>query len=433
MSLHLSTLSLPELPQLPLLAFTDDRLTYALSLTPTSSSSASSGSHSSFLETVVGIATLVLLRALAPSSTRTFAPSWEACAQLISSAVAMSASEDARRHPDDDDGCEVLYGRAGLLYALLRLRSAVRSGTPGMRSNPPALDAEVRRCVDKLASDESIAQLVASIVARGESGAAAYAAEFPRGWTGRSPALMWRWHEKRYLGAAHGVAGILHVLLLCPADVIQPHIPAILSTVEWLLDCQDANGNWPTKAPTSTDRSSAVAENDVVQWCHGAPGVLLLLCTVLRCCASPANPLLRKVIAAVQHGAALVYRHGLLSKGVGLCHGVAGNVFSLLAVSDVLDRSQSCTNKGMFVPGNDYYLTRAVHLAHLATGHEALTAQGLMRVPDHPWSLYEGMAGMCCAWAEVLRRLDFGTSQVQFDRSGMPGFDDVDNDTWASW
>ncbi|KAJ7148640.1 hypothetical protein C8R43DRAFT_1088311 [Mycena crocata] len=235
---------------------------------------------------------------------------------------------------------------------------------------------------------------------------------------------MWTWHWKRYLGAAHGVAGILQILLLCPANIVQPYMSSILRTVEWLIGCQDAHGNWPTAAPTGN--VAETSSKEVVQWCHGASGILILLCT----------------IASVQVGAELVYKHGFLSKGVGLCHGVAGSVFALLAVSDVLDRARNRTDTNN---EDNYYLQRAVHLAQLATGHDALTARGEMRVPDHPLSLYEGLAGMCYTWAEVLERLvaserlNFGKERLkvekqrQFDRSGMPGFDDVKGDTWASW
>jgi hypothetical protein len=44
-------------------------------------------------------------------------------------------------------------------------------------------------------------------------------------------------------------AGILHILLLCPEDVIHPYMESILLTVEWLIGCQDVHGNWPTAAP----------------------------------------------------------------------------------------------------------------------------------------------------------------------------------------
>ncbi|KAJ7139031.1 hypothetical protein C8R44DRAFT_693432 [Mycena epipterygia] len=433
MTHHLSTHTLPGLSPGELLAFTDTRLTQALNLSPTSLSSPSSGSHSSFLGTAVGIATLILIRAIETgSATRDpFGDSWTACSQLVQSATKMAVSEDRWRDSDDDDGCEALYGRAGLLYALLRLRSASRrktvSGDSGL--------ADLVNTTAALSSEENIKLLVQSIVLRGESGAAVYAAELAG--KGSSPPLMWTWHGKRYLGAAHGVAGILHILLLCPADIIRPYMVHILRTVEWLIGCQDPAGNWPTTAPTGTDTDYGSGK-ELVQWCHGASGILLLLCTVLRC-ATPISsaPLLGKVIASVQAGAALVYRHGLLSKGVGLCHGVAGSVFALLAVSDVLDRVRtkkikgSKSNSTQLKDEDNYYLVRAVHLAQLATEHEGLTARGEMGVPDHPWSLYEGLAGMCCAWAEVLQRLS--KQDVQFDRSGMPGFDDVEGDTWVSW
>jgi hypothetical protein len=183
----------------------------------------------------------------------------------------MAVSED-RRETDDDGGCEVLYGRAGLLYALLRLRSVSR------RSDINTTDSNSADSVMKIKALSSKAQLqllVQSIIHRGQSGAATYAVEL----AGKLPAppLMWAWHGKRYLGAAHGVgkstvfnfnviflcgthrlftAGILHILLLCPADVIRPYMESILLTVEWLIGCQDVHGNWPTAAPIDDSTSN---------------------------------------------------------------------------------------------------------------------------------------------------------------------------------
>ena len=56
-----------------------------------------------------------------------------------------------------------------------------------------------------------------------------------------------------------------------------------------------------------------------------------------------------------------------------------------------------------------------------------------MNTPDYPYSLYGGVAGMCCAWVEVLRRLDGLISpsvvgglerQDRFVGYGMPAYDD---------
>ena len=92
--------------------------------------------------------------------------------------------------------------------------------------------------------------------------------------------------------------------------------------------------------------------------------------------------------------------------------GVAGSVHALLAASDALDT----TSKREF-------FTKAAHLAFLATLYEDLTSSGEMSVPDHPWSLYEGLSGTCCAWAEVLCRMD--TKEPRRVRSGFPGVDDL--------
>ena len=120
-----------------------------------------------------------------------------------------------------------------------------------------------------------------------------------------------------------------------------------------------------------------------------------------------------KIRTAIRSGATLIYKCGLLRKGVGLCHGIAGSVYALLSASVVLDTSES-SNRQFFI--------QAVHLAHLATFHRRMTRSKEMRLPDHPWSIYEGLAGMCCAWAEVLHHLG---SQGTPLSSGMPGYDDL--------
>lgn len=115
-----------------------------------------------------------------------------------------------------------------------------------------------------------------------------------------------------------------------------------------------------------------------------------------------------------------MYERGLLRKGVGLCHGVSGSVYALLAVSDVLD-TRNNTNRDESPESCTTWFMRAAHLAQLATAYEKLTSKGEMRVPDRPYSLYEGAAGMCCAWAEVLRRI----TGMEGSGRGMPGYDDL--------
>ncbi|KAF9004573.1 hypothetical protein BDQ17DRAFT_1241177 [Cyathus striatus] len=353
------------------------------------------------------------IEALPLDAERAIKERWESSQHLLQNALSHIESED--HHHISEDNCEVLYGRAGLLYALLSLRSTHTRGT-----NVHHLYREAVGSLESLTSDETIDKVMHSIVRRGKYGASVYYQEVGDRHGIPLPPLMWAWHSKRYLGGAHGVAGILHVLLSCPANLLAKYIQDIVATVDWLIACQDKTGNWPSTAPGKQELQEDDPDEagELIQWCHGAPGILILLATLIRRSKEAdhefwlSSTFEDKVHASISHGASIVYHHGLLRKGVGLCHGIAGSVFALLAAADASKETE-----------NHKYLSRALHLAHLATQHHAFTSEGSMRVPDHPWSLYEGMAGMCSAWGEVVSRM-----KVTGPRrcSGMPGYDDLE-------
>lgn len=146
--------------------------------------------------------------------------------------------------------------------------------------------------------------------------------------------------------------------------------------------------------------------------------MIILLSTVLRVLrdhqqsTTATDGLEGRIRRSIDSGANLVYKNGLLRKGVSLCHGVVGSVYALMAASDALDTSS-----------NRDFFTKAAHMAFLATLYEDFTSSGEMSVPDHPWSLYEGLGGACCAWAEVLCRMN--TKDPRRSQSGFPGFDDL--------
>ncbi|RDB29807.1 LanC-like protein 3 [Hypsizygus marmoreus] len=367
-------------------------------------------SRMSFLETDVGVATLVLLDVV---ETGFVSPFFNRCEAVLRDGIAAAVQEL------DDSVCDVLYGRAGLLYALLRLRGAlINHDTVILPADPEAAESReiITTALTDLTCDDNIQAVVQAIIDLGRQEAKLYATEVSEARSGlATPPLLWAWHRKRYLGAAHGVAGILHILWHCPRDVLAPYRLEMLSTLEWLVNLQDASGNWPTKAPGVFDHHHG-EDNELVQWCHGATGILILLSAILR--QSNHHPLRNslhaKAATALHRGARLVYQHGLLRKGVGLCHGIAGSVYALLAASDAFDILDDFTEHRA-----ERYRLKALHLAHLATDHEVLTTNGEMKVPDRPWSLYEGMAGMCCAWMEILCRMSDEERRV-----GMPGFDD---------
>jgi hypothetical protein len=121
---------------------------------------------------------------------------------------------------------------------------------------------------------------------------------------------------------------------------------------------------------------------------------------------------------ALGRAANLVYSRGFLRKGVGLCHGVSGSVFALLAAAKAF--SADSTSSESASEDVTICIRRATHLAVLALDWRRLTEDGEMRQPDRPCSLYEGLAGMCAAWAATIQVLA-GTPA-----RGMPGYDDLE-------
>ena len=124
--------------------------------------------------------------------------------------------------------------------------------------------------------------------------------------------------RRRYVGAGHGFAANAAVLLdglELLGDAGPPTVARIAGTAAALATRRDELAQWPALADEAVERRP-------VQWCHGAPGVVVSLR------ALPADPGTDELLAA---GAELTWRAGPLRKGVGLCHGTAGNAFALLA------------------------------------------------------------------------------------------------------
>jgi hypothetical protein len=149
----------------------------------------------SFMETFIGVATLVLVRAPLTSE-QIILDNRRAAKKYLEYTLRLTlAGENTGRSTADNmDECEVLYGRAGMLYALLYLRNAFHDWSE-----------EDRAPLQQLISDATLAKLVDSIMASGRGGGALLASEFKKRDAVQLPPLMWAWHGKRYLGAAHGV------------------------------------------------------------------------------------------------------------------------------------------------------------------------------------------------------------------------------------
>lgn len=80
-----------------------------------------------------------------------------------------------------------------------------------------------------------------------------------------------------------------------------------------------------------------------------------------------------------------MWRKGLLTKGPGLCHGVAGNGYAFLAIYRLIKDPK--------------YLYRAIQFANFLESSEF---SEFVHQPDRPWSLYEGLAGTVCFLIDLI-------------------------------
>lgn len=92
-----------------------------------------------------------------------------------------------------------------------------------------------------------------------------------------------------------------------------------------------------------------------------------------------------RYLAACVKAADLVWRKGLLLKGPGICHGVAGNGYVFLIMYRLTNEPR--------------YLYFAVKFMEFLTNPLFLQ---YAKVPDCPFSLYEGVAGTVCFLIDLL-------------------------------
>lgn len=77
-------------------------------------------------------------------------------------------------------------------------------------------------------------------------------------------------------GAAHGLSGILQMLLSFPEYLQSDPIAEqdVKSSVDYLLSLQSPSGNFPCAMDELGSRARSEAD-ELVHWCHGAAGSLV--------------------------------------------------------------------------------------------------------------------------------------------------------------
>ncbi|PNT28032.1 hypothetical protein POPTR_007G096500v4 [Populus trichocarpa] len=239
---------------------------------------------------------------------------------------------------------ELMYGRAGFLWAALFINKHLGEGTLPSDLLLPVVDA---------------------VLAGGRAGASDNAA---------CP-LMYRWHGTRYWGAANGLAGILQVLLNFPLS--KEDAEDVKATLRYMMSNRFRHsGNYPSSEGNPRDK--------LVQWSHGATGMVITLCK-----ASEMFPNDREFRDAAIEAGEVVWKSGLVKKA-GLADGVAGNAYAFLSLYRLT--------------GESIYEERAKAFAsflyHNASG---LVTIGHARGADHAYSLFQGLAGTACLWFDLLK------------------------------
>ncbi|PON87734.1 LanC-like protein [Trema orientale] len=187
---------------------------------------------------------------------------------------------------------------------------------------------------------------------------------------GKCP-LMYEWHGKKYWGAAHGLAGIMHVLM--DMELKPDEVEDVKGTLRYMIKNRFPSGNYPSSEGSESDR--------LVHWCHGAPGVALTLVKAAEVFKD------REFLQAAMDAGDIVWKRGLL-KRVGICHGISGNTYVFLALYRLTGKVE--------------YLYKAKAFAcFLHDRAQRLISDGRMHGGDRPYSLFEGIGGMAYLFLDM--------------------------------
>lgn len=247
---------------------------------------------------------------------------------LVRRLMALASSLNAS--PD-----ELLYGKTGYLYALLFVNKYIQD-----KEIIPASHIEM---------------VIRSILKSGKRLSTEMESECP---------LMWEWHIKLYFGAAHGMAGILYMLLQARTYINATEMHNFIKpTIDWLLDQRFESGNFPSSMrSTSGDK--------LVQWCHGAPGFIPLCILAAQIFEE------ERYMNIATQACDVVWQRGLCTKGYSICHGVSGNAYAFIQM-------YQATKKPV-------YLYRACCFTEWCVLERPETQ---LHPPDKPGSLFEGLVG----------------------------------------
>nr|UZH45673.1 LanC-like protein [Tamarix hispida] len=260
------------------------------------------------------------------------------------------AGEKALPVGPEDGGCgmsyDLMYGRAGFLWAALFVKSHL---------GPDSVPNDVLMLV------------VEAVLSGGRAGASDISHACP---------LMYRWHGTRYLGAANGLAGILHVLLHFPLS--EEDTADVKGTLRYMMHNRfPHSGNYPSSVGSVRDK--------LVQWSHGATSMAITLSK-----ASQVFQNEREFRDAAIEAGEVVWKNGLLKK-VGLADGTAGNAYAFLSLYKL-------TGESIYEERAKAFASFLYHNAREIV-NVGISGNGVV---DRAYSLFLGLAGVSCLWFDIL-------------------------------
>jgi hypothetical protein len=237
---------------------------------------------------------------------------------------------------------ELLYGRTGGLYAMLLIKQQLPKQT--------------------VIKDEHITQHINLMLKSGQT-----MESFGR-------PLFYSWHGKEYVGAAHGYAGILYMLLEAHKYLNSDQLRLIKEAINFIQGIRYPSGNYPSSIGSQTDR--------LVHWCHGAPGVIHLL--IKAYLVYREQSYLDSALACGD----VIWERGILKKGFSLCHGISGNAYAFLHLYQLTRDPKHLYRAGKFA---QYYFELKDTINWRA---------------DSPASLFEGYAGLAYFLSDLLNPVE---------------------------
>ena len=274
---------------------------------------------------------------------------------------------------------EILYGVSGYLHCLLKLQSL-------FQDHPDASDFHTDL-------SEHVTELVELIV---NDGIRSYdpdgvdLKELPHDFR-----LVYDFHEREYLGGAHGLFGVLYTLLRAyqlnndyfAKEKDGKFLITVKASLELLIKYQRKNGNFPT-------RFVEKGHDDAVQFCHGSPGAIH--CLLLASKIFKGEDIGTKCLNAAVLAGENIWEYGILKKGFGLCHGISGNGYGLLELYKETDDKNWLYRAYCFA-----LLKKDKHYTDEIAAYD-FSDRFTTGISDYPFSLMLGLSGDICYYADCL-------------------------------